>query len=130
MVKIGKMISRLIFLGLFGSWFTFTIWGIVTWTNVGLVTNKTTISLLYVPLFIGMFILFVIFGILGSLGGKKKKKDEEKADFIPKDIKDKFGKFFEKKAGDTAEGEEIEDKIPKEIKDKFEEFFKKIAEES
>jgi hypothetical protein len=131
MGKIGKMIFRLIFLGLFGSWFTFTIWGIVQWANpASFISNKTTISLLYVPLFIGMFILFVIFGILGSLGGKKKKKDEEKADFIPKDIKDKFGKFFEKKTGDAAEGEDIADKIPKEIKDKFEEFFKKIAEES
>ncbi|TET79755.1 MAG: hypothetical protein E3J43_03090 [Candidatus Heimdallarchaeota archaeon] len=131
MGKIGKMISSLIFLGLFGSWFTFTIWGIVQWTNpASFISNKTTISLLYVPLFIGMFILFVILGIIVGAAGKKKKKDEEKKDFIPKDIKDKFGKFFEKKAGDTAEGEEIADKIPKEIKDKFEEFFKKIAEES
>ena len=130
MVKIGKLILRLIFLGLFGSWFTFTIWGIVTWISPGLVSNKTTISLLYVPLFIGMFIIFVILSAIGSIGKGKKKKDEEKTDFIPKDIKEKFGKFFEKKAGDTAEGEEIADEIPKEIKEKFEEFFKKIAEES
>ena len=102
MVKIGKLISRLIFLGLFGAWFTFTIWGIVQWNNpASFISNKTTISLFYVPLFIGMFILFIIFGILGSIGKGKKKKEEEKADFIPKDIKDKIGKFFEKKTEES-----------------------------
>lgn len=131
MGKIGKMISSLVFLGLFGSWFTFTIWGIVQWTNpASFISNKTAISLLYVPLFIGMFILFVILGIIVGASGKKKKKDEEKKDFIPKDIKDKFSKFFEKKDGVSKEGEEFADQIPQEIKDKFNDFFKKMAEEN
>jgi len=112
MGKIGKMISSLIFLGLFGSWFTFTIWGIVTWNNVGLVSNKTTISLFYVPLFIGMFIIFVILGIISSASGKKKEKfgvtgEPEvvtdwkskggEGDFkVSKDMKEKFSKFIDK----------------------------------
>ena len=130
MVKIGKLISRLIFLGLFGSWFTFTIWGIVTWNDVGFVTNKTTISLLYVPLFIGMFVIFIFLSIIGSISKGKKKKDEEKAKVIPKDIKDKIGKFFEKKTEATAEGEEVEELIPKDIMDKIGKYFEKKAEES
>lgn len=129
MGKIGKMIFNLIFLGLFGSWFTFTIWGIVQWNNpASFISNKTAISLLYVPLFIGMFLLFVILGIIVGASGKKKK-DEEKKDFIPKDIKDKFGKFFDK-TGTSKEGEEFADQIPQDIKDKFNDFFKKISDES
>ena len=113
MGKIGRIISGLIFFGLFGAWFTFTIWGIVTWNDVGLVSNKTTISLFYVPLFIGMFIIFVILGLISSASnGEKKKKARvtkeaevvtdwkskgEEGDFkLPKDIKEKFSKFIDK----------------------------------
>ena len=107
MVKIGKFIGRLLVVGLFGSWFVFTIWGIVTWNQNldSLITNKTTIALLYVPLFIGMFILFVVALGLGLIGNidkrrKEKKKEEEFSfkdfDGIPSDWKEKFTKFVEK----------------------------------
>ena len=119
MGKIGKMISGLIFFGLFGAWFTFTIWGIATWNNVGLVSNKTTIALLYVPLFIAMFSIFMILGIIFSASGDKKKKYRDTKDVevgidwkskdgeedfqIPADIKDKIRNFLDKKIKESME---------------------------
>ena len=129
MGKIGKLISSLIILGLFGSWFTFTIWGIVQWNNpASFVSQKTTISLLYVPLFIGMFILFIIFSILGSLGGRKKKKKKEGKEEV--DWKKKMGDFLGKKSEDTSfDAKEIEKMIPKEVIDKITKFIKEKADE-
>ena len=56
MGKIGKFIGRLIAFSAFAAWFTFTIWGIAKWDG-GFVPQYATMALLYVPLFIGMFIL-------------------------------------------------------------------------
>jgi len=128
MVKIGKLISRLIFLGLFGSWFVFTIWGIAKWNSLPAFLSQTTIiALLYVPLFIGMFILFVIFSVLGSLGGKKKKdKKEEETDWAKK-----ISGFFSQK-GETEtkiDGKDIEAMIPKDVVEKITKFIKEKAEE-
>ena len=119
MGKIGKMLSGLIFLGLFGSWFTFTIWGIVTWNDVGLVSNKTTISLFYVPLFIGMFIIFVILGIISSASGKKKKKKKYGVTGEPEVVTDWKSK-----------GGEGDFKMSKDMKEKFSKFIDKIVVES
>ena len=74
--KLGKLISSLILLGVSSSWFVFTIWGISTWNDTAsLVNNKITIILLYIPLFIGMFILFIIVMAIGSAAIKGKKKE-------------------------------------------------------
>lgn len=105
----------------FGAWFAFAIWGLKTWgTADPFVSEKTTVILLSLLTFIGMFILFVISSALGAIGKKKKKKEEDK----------KFS--FTTKDGDKMEfggGEDFNlDKIPapfKEIGKKFMEMAKK-----
>ncbi len=135
--KLGKLISSLILLGVSSSWFVFTIWGISTWNDTAsLVSNKITIILLYIPLFIGMFILFIIVMAIGSatIKGKKKEDDEEKGDFdwIPGKAKEGFskaiGKEFVKYIGkEKAKGEEEADFswVPEALKEKFNEFIEK-----
>ncbi|MCG3222464.1 MAG: hypothetical protein H7641_13875 [Candidatus Heimdallarchaeota archaeon] len=121
MSKIGKSISRLFTLAIFGAWFTFVIWGLKTWgTPDSFVSEKTTIILLSLLTFIGMFILFVIASALGAIGKRKKKKEEEK----------KFS--FTTKDGDKMEFKGVDDfdleKIPapfREIGKKFMEMAKK-----
>ena len=121
MGKIGKSISLLFTFAAFGAWFTFAIWGLKTWgTADPFVSEKTTIILLSLLTFSGMFILFVIASALGAIGKKKKKEEEEK----------KFS--FTTKDGDKMEfkgGEDFNlDKIPapfKEIGKKFMEMAKK-----
>ncbi len=127
MGKIGKLIGSLIFLGLFGSWFTFTIWGIVTWEAPNLVTNTTTLALFYVPLFIGFFIIFIIGLIISGASGKKKDKKEDETDWMKK-----IGSFIGKKDDKIkVDGKEITEMIPKEIIDKITKFIaEKTAEES
>jgi hypothetical protein len=135
--KLGKLISSLILLGVSSSWFVFTIWGISTWNDTAsLVSNKITIILLYIPLFIGMFILFIIVMAIGSatIKGKKKEDDEEKGDFdwIPGKAKEGFskaiGKEFVKYIGkEKAKGEKEADFswVPEALKEKFNEFIEK-----
>ncbi len=135
--KLGKLISSLILLGVSSSWFVFTIWGISTWNDTAsFVSNKTTIILLYIPLFIGMFILFIIVMAIGSatIKGKKEEEDEEKGDFnwIPGKAKEGFskaiGKEFVKYIGkEKAKGEEEADFswVPEALKEKFNEFIEK-----
>ncbi|GAH19413.1 unnamed protein product [marine sediment metagenome] len=100
--KLGKLISSLILLGVSSSWFVFTIWGIATWSidTASFVSNRITIILLYIPLFIGMFILFIIVMTIGSaaIKGKKKEEDKEKEDFswVPDKTKEKFSKTIGK----------------------------------
>ena len=75
---LGNLISGLIVLAISSAWFVFTIWGLVTWeANTGLVTNKTTIVLLYVPVFIGMFIIFLIVNAIAASSFREKKKEKE-----------------------------------------------------
>ena len=122
MGKIGKSISRLFTFAVFGAWFTFAIWGLKTWgTADPFVSEKTTVILLSLLTFIGMFILFVIASALGAIGKKKKKEKEEEKKFS-----------FTTKDGDKMEfggGEDFDfDKIPapfKEIGKKFMEMAKK-----
>ncbi len=118
MGKIGKSILRLLIFSGFGAWFTFAIWGIVTWgTTPTLVNEKTTIILLSLLTFIGSFILFVIAMALGAIGtGKKKKEEEKKFEFTTKE-----GDKMEFKMGDEFDF----DKIPA----PFREIAKKIKDE-
>jgi hypothetical protein len=126
MGKIGKFIGSLIFLGLFGSWFTFTIWGIVTWDSPTLVSQKATLALFYVPLFIGIFILFIIGLIITGATGKKKKKDDDEKDWAKK-----IEGFFKKSDTETKiTGKDIESMIPKDVVDKITKFIQEKAEEA
>ncbi|OLS32774.1 MAG: hypothetical protein HeimAB125_05490 [Candidatus Heimdallarchaeota archaeon AB_125] len=128
MGKIGKLIGSLIFLGLFGSWFTFTIWGIVTWDSPTLVSQIATLALFYVPLFIGIFILFIIGLIItGATGKKKDKKKDEETDWMKK-----IGGFFAKeaKSDTTFDGKDIEAMIPKDVIEKISKFIKEKSEEA
>ncbi len=116
MGKLGKSITRLIFLGIFGSWFVFTIWGISYWNDpTSFVPHVTTIALMYVPLFIGMFILFIIGVVIGAIPkGKKKKKEEKEAEKkISKEFKD---------LKDIKDFKELKEFIPDEWKEKFKKF--------
>ncbi|NPD88694.1 MAG: hypothetical protein HGN29_08210 [Asgard group archaeon] len=123
MSKIGKLISRLFTLAVFGAWFTFVIWGLKTWgTPDPFVSEKTTIILLSLLTFIGMFILFIIASALGAIGKKRKKEEKEE--------EKKFS--FTTKDGDKMEfkgGEDFDiEKIPapfREIGKKFMEMAKK-----
>ncbi len=105
----GKLISGLIVFCISAAWFVFTIWGIVTWeADAGLVTNRITVILLYIPLFIGMFIIFIIVNVIASSSMKgKKKKKEEKDDFswVPGAFKKKFSKTVVKEIGKSMEKE-------------------------
>ena len=121
----------------FGAWFTFAIWGLKTWGTVDpFVSEKTTVILLSLLTFIGMFILFVIAMALGAIGTGKKKKDEKKEEkkfefttkegekmefkpgddfnWIPAAFKKMAKKFGEEKEGKkkfeftTKEGEKME----------------------
>lgn len=136
--KLGKLISSLILLGISSSWFVFTIWGIVTWSidTASLVSNRITIILLYIPLFIGMFILFIIVMAIGSaaIKGEKKEHDKEKGDFrwVPDKAKEGFskaiGKEFVKYIGkekDKGEGEADFSWVPEALKEKFNELIEK-----
>lgn len=127
--KLGKLISSLILLGVSSSWFVFTIWGIATWSldTASLVSNRITIILLYIPLFVGMFLLFIIVMAIGSaaIKGKKKEKDK-KEDFswVPGTIKEKFSKTVVKEIGKSMEKEVDKDKgdfswVTDEMKEKF-----------
>ena len=117
MSKAGKSFFRLLVFSCFGAWFTFTIWGIVTWgVEPSLVNDKTTIILLSLLTFIGSFILFVIAMILGSVGKGKKKEEEKKIEFTSKE-----GDKMEFKIGDEFDF----DKIPA----PFREIAKKIKDE-
>ena len=124
---LGKLISGLIVFCISVSWFVFTIWGIVTWeADAGLVTNRITVILLYIPLFIGMFIIFIIVNALASSSMKDKKKKEEKEDFswVPGTIKEKFSKTVVKEIGKSMEKEVDKDEgdfswVTDEMKEKF-----------
>ena len=124
--RFGKLISGLIVFCISVSWFVFTIWGIVTWeADAGLVTNRITIILLYIPLFIGMFIIFIIVNAIASSSVKGKKK-EEKEDFswVPGTIKEKFSKTVVKEIGKSMEKEVHKDEgdfgwVTDEMKEKF-----------
>ena len=124
---LGKLISGLIVVAVSSAWFVFTIWGIVTWeADAGLVTNRITVILLYIPLFIGMFIIFIIVNVIASASMKGKKKKEEKEDFnwVPGTIKEKFSKTVVKEIGKSMEKEVDKDKgdfswVTDEMKEKF-----------
>ena len=127
--KLGKLISSLILLGVSSSWFVFTIWGIATWSldTASLVSNRITIILLYIPLFVGMFILFIIVMAIGFAAIKGKKKEEDKKDdfsWVPGTIKEKFSKTVVKEIGKSMEKEVDKDKgdfswVTDEMKEKF-----------
>ena len=127
--KLGKLISSLILLGVSSSWFVFTIWGIATWSldTASLVSNRITIILLYIPLFVGMFILFIIVMAIGSAAIKGKKKEEDKKEdfsWVPGTIKEKFSKTVVKEIGKSMEKEVDKDKgdfswVTDEMKEKF-----------
>ncbi len=117
MGKIGKSFFRLLIFGCFGAWFTFAIWGLVTWgVEPTLVNEKTTIILLSLLTFIATFVLFVIAMALGAIGKGKKKEEEKKFEFTSKE-----GDKMEFKMGDDFDF----DKIPA----PFREIAKKIKEE-
>jgi hypothetical protein len=118
MSKIGKSFFRLLIFACFGAWFTFAIWGVVTWgVTDTLVNEKTTIILLSLLTFIGTFVLFVIAMALGAIGtGKRKKEEEKKFEFTTKD-----GDKMEFKMGEDFDF----DKIPA----PFREIAKKIKDE-
>jgi len=139
--KLGKSISSLILLAVSSSWFVFTIWGIVTWSadTASLVNNRVTIILLYIPLFIGMFILFIIVMAMGSasIKGKKDEDKKEKGDFkwVPGKAKEGFskavGKEFVKYIGKEKEKEEADFSwVPEALKEKFNEFIEKEKEKN
>ena len=119
MSKTGKSFFRLLIFACFGAWFTFAIWGIVTWgTTPTLVNEKTTIILLSLMTFIATFILFIIAMALGAIGtGKKKKDEEKKLEFTSKE-----GEKMEFKIGDDFDFDKIPApfrEIAKKIKDEF-----------
>ena len=122
MGKLGKFLGRLIAFGAFVSWFVFTIWGIVDWNidTASLVTNKTVIVLLYVPFFIGMFILFIIVMAVGSISkANKKRKDKKKEKEGVKEIK---GLDDLKNLEDVKDFEDFKAMIPDKWKEKFKQF--------
>ncbi|MHA1199004.1 MAG: hypothetical protein ACTSQF_06605 [Candidatus Heimdallarchaeaceae archaeon] len=117
MGKIGKSIGRLIAFSAFAAWFTFTIWGIVDWNaTTSLVTNKTLIVLLYVPFFIGMFILFIIVMAIGGISKANKKRKEKKKEKEGGEIK---GLGDLKKLEDVKDFEDFKAMIPDKWKEKF-----------
>jgi len=117
MSKTGKSFFRLLIFACFGAWFTFAIWGIVTWGKTPtLVNEKTTIILLSLMTFIATFILFIIAMALGAIGTGKKKEKEKKFEFTTKE-----GEKMEFKMGEEFDF----DKIPA----PFREIAKKIKEE-
>ena len=122
---LGKLISGLIVFCISVSWFVFTIWGIVTWeADAGLVTNRITVILLYIPLFIGMFIIFIIVNVIASASLKEKKKDKEDFKWVPGTFKEKFSKTVVKEIGKSMEKEVDKDKgdfswVTDEMKEKF-----------
>ncbi len=117
MGKIGKSLTRLITFAAFGAWFSFTIWGLKNWGTTGsIVSEKTTIILISLLPFIGMFILFIIAMALGAIDPRKKKKEDKKFEFTSKE-----GDKMEFKMGEDFDF----DKIPA----PFREIAKKIKEE-
>ncbi len=121
MGKIGKAIGRLIAFALFASWFVFTIWGIVEWNDTSgvLVSQKTLIILLYVPFFIGMFILFIIVMAVGAISKANKKRKDKKKDKESGEIK---GLEDLKKLEDVKDFEDFKAMIPEKWKEKFKEW--------
>lgn len=122
MGKIGKALGRLIAFGLFASWFTFTIWGIVEWNldTASLVTNKTLIILLYVPFFIGMFILFIVVMAIGGISKANQKRKDKKRE--KEGVKEFKGLEDLKKLEDVKDFEEFKAMIPDKWKEKFKSF--------
>ena len=131
MGKFGKFLGRLIAFGAFASWFTFTIWGISQWNNPSsFISQYVTMALLYVPIFIGMFILFIVVMAIGAISKanqkrKEKKREKEGVEFK----KEKEGveiKSFKdlEKLEDVKDWEEFKAMIPEKWKEKFKEWSK------
>ncbi len=120
MGKFGKFIGRLIAFSAFAAWFTFTIWGISQWYNTeSFIDQHVTMALLYIPLFIGMFILFIIVMAIGAISKANKKRKEKKKE---KELgEDKQIKSLEdlKKLEDVKDWEEFKAMIPEKWKEKF-----------
>ena len=122
MGKFGKFIGRLIAFGAFATWFTFTIWGISQWYNTeSFINQHVTMALLYVPIFIGMFILFIIVMAIGAISKanqKRKDKKKEKEGTKIESLKDL------EKLEDVKDWEEFKAMIPDKWKEKFKEWTK------
>jgi hypothetical protein len=122
MGKFGKFIGRLIAFGVFAAWFTFSIWGIAYWNNPpSFIDNQKTMVVLYVPMFIGMFILFIIVMAIGAISRANKKRKDKK--------KEKDGVKIEglkdlEKLEDVKDWEEFKAMIPDKWKEKFKEWSK------
>jgi len=117
MGKIGNIISRLVFFCLFGSLFTFIIWGIKTWgVSDSFVSERTVIILLSIPS------LIIIFGIVMVLGAipKKKKKEEEIKDIKKIEFTTKEGEKLAVKSKEDLEW------IPEEYREMATKFFEGI----
>lgn len=122
MGKFSKFLGRLIAFGAFASWFTFSIWGIAQWNNpASFISNYETMVILYVPMFIGMFLLFIVVMAIGAISKASKKRKDKK--------KEKEGTQIEsledlKKLEDVKDWEEFKAMIPDKWKEKFKEWTK------
>ena len=123
MGKFGKFIGRLISFGAFAAWFTFTIWGISQWYNTeSFINQHVTMALLYVPIFIGMFILFIVVMAIGAISKantkRKEKKREKEGEVKIEGLKDL------EKLEDVKDWEEFKAMIPDKWKEKFKDWTK------
>ena len=116
MGKISKAIGRLIAFGIFASWFVFTIWGIHRWDAPTLVSNRVTVILMYIPLFIGMFILTIVVLAIGGISKANKKRKEKKKEKEGGEIKSLEDL---KKLEDVKDFEDFKAMIPDKWKEKF-----------
>lgn len=116
MANFGKILGRLIAFSAFVAWFVFTIWGIAKWDDpASFVSQHTTLALLYVPLFIGMFILFIVVMAIGAITKASKKRKDKKKETESTEIK---GLEDLKKLEDVKDWEEFKAMIPAKWKDK------------
>jgi len=122
MGKFSKFLGRLIAFGAFAAWFTFSIWGISHWNNQpSFIDNQKTMIVLYVPMFIGMFLLFIVVMAIGAISRantRRKKRKREKEGVEIKSFKDL------EKLEDVKDWEEFKAMIPEKWKDKFKEWTK------